>query len=323
MNTEHIPLVSVVIITYNHEKYIGQALESVLSQKTDFQIEVLVGDDASADATPDIINTYCEQNQDKLRVISREKNMGASANLYDLLKRANAPYIAFLEGDDYWLDERKLQKQYDFLSNHPEYTGCTHECRFVDENCEMLKAKPLEWISRRREFDLKDSRGFYLSGQLGTLFCRNIFKESGDCYSIIEKAHPIISDRTVQMVLVLEGKMFRLPEEMSAYRRISNADGKNATAECFDKNRHSAYDNFVLTCHLENYARKFTGNGKIDFSYTKKMFFTSAVYQWVTGRAPELYEDILKILRTEKGRAWRYFLFLPRGIMHKLIQKLR
>lgn len=323
MNMRNLPSVSVIIITYNHEKYIGQALESVLNQKTDFPFEVWVGDDASTDATPRIVHTYQEQWQDKLHVIFRKENTGASANLYDLLQHAAAPYIAFLEGDDYWLDGKKLQKQYDFLTSHPEYTGCTHECRFVDGDGQALEAKPLEWISRDREFGLKNSRGFYLAGQMGTLFCRNLFKGSGDRYSVIRKAHPMISDRTVQMVLALEGTMFRLPETMSAYRRLRGTDGNNATAECFDKNMHSAYDNFRLTCRLEQYAREFTGSDRIDFSYTKKLFFTSAVYQWVTTGTPELYNDIRKILRTEKGRAWRYFLFLPRGIAHKLIQRLR
>lgn len=323
MNVEKIPLVSVLIITYNHEQYIGQALESVLSQETNFPIEVWVGDDASTDSTVQIIERYCKQEPSKIRGVFRDKNIGASANLYDLLQRVRTPYIAFLEGDDYWLDHEKLQKQYSFLQNHLQYVGCTHECEFVDENSEKLILKPLEWISRKREFSMKASKGFYLSGQMGTLFCRNIFADTGGRYDIIKTAHPIISDRTLQMVLALEGNLYRLPDVMSAYRRISHGQGKNATSECFTKNTHSAYDNFMITCNLERYAREYTGIHNLDFSYTKKMFFTSAVYQWLCRRIPDLFDDIVKILRTEQGQMWRYFLFLPRGICHKLIQKLR
>lgn len=320
---EKTPLVSVIIITYNHEKYIRQALESVLQQTMLSDVEILIGDDASTDGTRKVIEKYCQRGPERLKGIYREKNIGASANLYDLLKRARAPYIAFLEGDDYWLDSEKLQKQYTFLQKHPNYIGCTHECEFVDENGEKWTGKPLEWISRKREFGLKESKGFYLSGQIGTLFCQNIFEKSGDRYGVIETAHPLISDRTVQMVLALEGEMYRLPDVMSAYRRNSNENGNNATAECFDKNKHSAYDNFVLTCILEKYAREYTGNPNVKFFFTREMFFTSAVYQWISGRTPELLRDIKKILQVEKGQNWRYFLFLPIGILYKLIRKLR
>ena len=313
------PLISVIIITYNQEAYIQQAVESVLRQKVEYPIEILIGEDASTDQTGDILNEW--KHEEHLRLFHRDKNRGASANLYDLLKCASGKYIAMLEGDDFWTDENKLQRQMDFLQNHPEYIGCTHECLLVDEKGEPLPVQGLEWISKSREFGIKESKGFYLAGQMGTLMCRNIFKDSGTRYDIIYKAHPMISDRTVQMVLALEGKLYRLKECMSAYRQISSVDKNNATSQYFVKNIHSAYDNFMLTCYLEDFCKQYTESEKISFSYTKKLFFTSAVYQGFWRKSPAVCQDVKKILNSPGVKKWSYLLFLPRGILHKLFQK--
>ncbi|MCR5747047.1 MAG: glycosyltransferase, partial [Lachnospiraceae bacterium] len=107
--------VSVIVATYNQEKYIAKTLESVVSQKTDFKYEVLVGDDASKDGTGRIVKEFGKKYPDIIRPIVREKNIGAYRNFLDLLKRAKGEYLALLEGDDYWVDEEKLKKQVSFL----------------------------------------------------------------------------------------------------------------------------------------------------------------------------------------------------------------
>ena len=109
-------MVTVVCITYKHEEFIAQALDSFLMQKTNFKFKIFVGEDCGPDGTADIIRDYAARYPDQIVPFLRKENMGAQRNLIDLCQRATSPYIAFCEGDDYWVDEYKLQKQFDFTA---------------------------------------------------------------------------------------------------------------------------------------------------------------------------------------------------------------
>lgn len=112
--------VTICCITYKHEEYIRDALDSFLMQKTNFKYKIFVGEDCGPDGTADIVREYAEKYPDKVVPFLRENNMGAQANLIDLCNHATSPYIAFCEGDDYWVDEYKLQKQYDYMQANPD-----------------------------------------------------------------------------------------------------------------------------------------------------------------------------------------------------------
>jgi len=116
--------VTVCCITYKHEDYIRQALDGFLMQKTNFKFKVFVGEDCGPDGTADIIREYAEKYPDIIVPFIREKNMGAQTNLIDLCNKANSPYIAFCEGDDFWIDEYKLQKQFDYMQTHEDVRMC-------------------------------------------------------------------------------------------------------------------------------------------------------------------------------------------------------
>jgi glycosyltransferase involved in cell wall biosynthesis len=109
------PVVSVCIITYNHAPYIAQTLESVLAQKTDFPFEIVIGEDVSLDNTLAICKEYQKQYPHIIRVLETPKNLGVVANFIRTAKACEGKYVAVLEGDDYWIDEFKLQKQADAL----------------------------------------------------------------------------------------------------------------------------------------------------------------------------------------------------------------
>ncbi len=113
--------VSVIVATYFHEKYIAQALDSILMQETTFRYEIIVGDDASGDRMPEIVREYAEKHPDIIVPVLRKENIGANKNGDDLSRRAKGRYLANLEGDDYWIDLDKLQKQWEFLENNKEY----------------------------------------------------------------------------------------------------------------------------------------------------------------------------------------------------------
>jgi len=122
-------MVSVLCTAFNHGEYIAQTLESFVNQKTDFMFEVLINDDVSSDDTAAIILEYAEKYPHIIRPFIQEKNLFSQGiNVYDLVFYPNVrgKYIALCEGDDYWTDDTKLQRQVDFLESHPEYTACVH-----------------------------------------------------------------------------------------------------------------------------------------------------------------------------------------------------
>lgn len=120
-------LVSLVCISYNQERYIAQALDSFLMQNREsFDLEVIIADDASTDSTQDIIRGYAAREPAIIKPILRKKNVGVQKNLFGALQAATGAYIALCEGDDYWTDPSKLQRQVDFLEKNPDCTVCFH-----------------------------------------------------------------------------------------------------------------------------------------------------------------------------------------------------
>jgi glycosyltransferase involved in cell wall biosynthesis len=114
------PLVSIKMITYNHAPLIAQAIEGVLQQKTNFPFELIIGEDCSTDGTREIVFEYQKKHPDIIRVITSEKNVGMNKNGLRVIKACKGKYIAFCEGDDYWHNPDKLQKQVDYIESHPE-----------------------------------------------------------------------------------------------------------------------------------------------------------------------------------------------------------
>lgn len=128
------PMVSVRTSTYQHAKYIKQCLEGVLAQKTDFSFEFIIGEDFSTDGTREIVFDYAKKYPDIIRVITADYNVGMKANGERCINAIRGKYIAICEGDDYWTDPYKLQKQIDFMEKNPDYTICFHVVKVIYEN---------------------------------------------------------------------------------------------------------------------------------------------------------------------------------------------
>lgn len=120
------PLLSICLITYNHEKFIRQAIDSVLMQKVNFDWELIIADDYSKDTTREIILEYKAKYPELIKLILQEKNVGPAKNWLDLISAPKAKYVAYFEGDDFWSDPLKLQKQVDILEKSPHLMGCFH-----------------------------------------------------------------------------------------------------------------------------------------------------------------------------------------------------
>lgn len=124
-----VPLVSICMITYNHEKYIAEAIQGVLSQNFEFDYELIISNDNSQDDTDNIIKEIIQNHPEgnKINYIKHEKNLGAIPNFHFAFKKAKGKYIAICEGDDHWTDRLKLQKQISFLESNSDYAASFHD----------------------------------------------------------------------------------------------------------------------------------------------------------------------------------------------------
>lgn len=135
------PLVTVILPTHNHAPFIAQAIESVLMQQTDFPFDILLHDDASTDGTADICRAFAEKYPDKITLIAQTVNqytIDRRIQSHILIPRVNAKYTAILDGDDYWIDPLKLQKQVGYLEAHPDCTLCIGGSYLVDVNNQVV-----------------------------------------------------------------------------------------------------------------------------------------------------------------------------------------
>lgn len=249
------PLVSVIMLSYNHERYIEQALNSVLAQKTNFEFEILIGDDASTDDSAAVLREYAERDA-RIHLFVREENVGTTKNAYLLMTAAKGKYLASCESDDYWIDENKLQKQVDFLEAHPEFIGCCHDILCVDENGEMLPTQNIYWLSQKRVFRLKDFKGIFLPGHSGSNVRRNIFLEPKYDYSIFYKAHRLIGDRTSTMLFLAQGDFYRMDDCMACYRRNFAQGSGNLTNVLYASNTQKVAEELAFVRALEEYAEE-------------------------------------------------------------------
>jgi len=127
------------MITYNHEKFICKALDSIIGQETKFDYELIIGEDCSTDKTKKICLDYQKKYPEKIKVLNRIKNLGVFENFVQTLYECKGDFVAFCEGDDYWPDKFKLQKQIDFLLNNPNSAGCFTDSLIINENDEIQK----------------------------------------------------------------------------------------------------------------------------------------------------------------------------------------
>jgi glycosyltransferase involved in cell wall biosynthesis len=198
--------------TYNHAGFIAEAIEGVMAQKADFTVELLIADDCSNDETEKICREYAERYPDRIRYIRREENIGMMPNFIDLLRRCDGEYIAICEGDDYWIDERKLQKQADFLESHPDYSFCAHSHYFLTRG-ELTEANR-DVLEAEKSMSTED---YMLDPHFQTasyFFRRSAMPEKfPDWFSEV-----LAGDHFLVLLLSLKGKIGFLNQRMSVFR---------------------------------------------------------------------------------------------------------
>lgn len=215
--------VSVCIITYKHENYIRQCLDSVFMQKTNFDFEVIVGEDASPDGTRKILLEYKEKYGDKLILALQDKNIGGAKNSACVGKLASGKYIALVEGDDFWTDENKLQKQYDILENHPEYSAVCHDIMGVDPDGNVQKKSYLNMKTDCIK-SIRDWLNEGYSVHTCSIFRRRYNIADKEKYAKLRTAEPTMGDVISFTLLYDMGDIYVLKDVMAAHRAAGEKD---------------------------------------------------------------------------------------------------
>lgn len=207
-----LPTVSVVLLAYNHELYLRQALDSVLTQQTTFACEIIVGEDCSTDATRAIVREYAARYPGRLQPLYQPHNVGMGLNFKACLARCRGRYIALLEGDDYWTSPHKLQRQVTWLEQHPDFTLCFHPVLDLHPDGTLVPPSPGKFSQDVYEFaDML--RPIYTIVSTGSLMLRNVLPAWPEWLFTVK---PI--DFALVLLYAEHGRAKLLPEAMSVYR---------------------------------------------------------------------------------------------------------
>ena len=204
--------VSVFMISYKHEKFIRQAIESVVTQKTNFPFELVISDDASPDGTRAICEEYKNKYPDIINLLPAIPNIGPLPNTLRVMEACNGEYIAFCEGDDFWVSPDKLQKQVDFLDANSDYSMCFSDVKVVEEPGVVRQP---DLIFEKTTYIIDD---FILSPvniiPTPSLMVRNVFERPFPKFF----GEALGGDMVIQLLIADKGKAYFMNEKLAAYR---------------------------------------------------------------------------------------------------------
>ena len=310
------PIVSVVVITYNQEQYIRQCIESILTQETDFPFEIIIGEDCGTDSTRDICIEYQQKNPEKICLLLQEHNQGLIKNYRDVLSLCRGKYIAQCAGDDYWIDNLKIQKQAKLLSSRSEVVLVRTAGLQYNENTNQFKPWVNYCIDQEDvfEYSIQNNIVNAPSVMFKTLILKFIdFNE-------FEKRKLFIEDWPMWTIFASKGKFAFLPDQTCVYR-ISDKGLSHNIEKYIDFNigisnvRKYFYDLFPEKCHYDE-------NENLDFICIKKIRLAYLKHDFKL--ANSLSKEILteeykrkKFVTMSKNYFTFYFLILLKKIKNE------
>lgn len=203
------PMVSIRTSTYNHGPYIKQCIEGVLMQKTSFPFEYIIGEDFSTDETREIVFEYAKKYSQIIRVVTADYNVGSKANGRRCIDACRGKYMAICEGDDYWTDPLKLQKQVDFLEKNKEYVMCFHNAKILNESASPIHFKKVE----EREYLCRELYDDWIVPTASIMIKTDILQKKKIDYSKL-----LNGDIFWVMSAFEAGKVYGMADQMSVYR---------------------------------------------------------------------------------------------------------
>ena len=215
-----LPLVSISCITYNHVEYIKNALDGFLMQKTTFSFEILIHDDASTDGTTEIVKDYEARYPDVIKPVYESENQwckGRRGSAIFNFPRAKGKYIALCEGDDYWIDPFKLQKQVDFLENNIDFGLIHTDIEYVDINSKVISPPKELHLGIKKRIKNGFIFDYYLNNPGFIITCSCVFRKS--LLDIEGAKQYFVFDHWIFMDIARKAQVYFMPEKTTVYRR--------------------------------------------------------------------------------------------------------
>ena len=307
------PLVSIIIVTYNQEDYISQAIESVLCQKTEFDYQIIISDDCSKDKTSIICNNFKKNFPNKIILNRNEDNLGLVLNYKIAFQLCTTKYIALLEGDDYWSDEYKLQKQIDILESDSE-VGLVHT------NCDRLYEDGRIESNYKNRKKVKPENGNVFEKIIHTNFVTSITacfrKELFDKfidYNFLISVGLTTIDYPLWIELAYRSKFIYLEDSTAVYRVL-----RNSISNTNEINKKEIYNNNgrkIKHYYVQKYKPKSLSHKQVDFIYD----YTILLWAIKLKKTEKAKYYIYKLIRNK----WIYLFLLPLIFIQVLFNKLK
>lgn len=311
-------MLTVKMLTYNHEKYIAKAIESILSQKTEYRFELLIGEDCSTDSTREIVRKYAKQYPEIIRPFFHKRNVGCTRNSYMLDVHARGKYIAGCEGDDFWCDDRRIQKDVDFLESHPRFSGVCHKCMVVNEEGKEISEREFSdreafWRFNKKIYSLKDFEQWMLPGHGSARTGRNVIKGHEKECTIIHKASKRVGDRTHTLLQVLDGDIYCMDDIVSCYRYRTQSGNINFMA--LQNNKNLKAEEFLMLCKLEKWTWE-TRGVSLDLSRVKKDRVAASVVLLMKNPSMQNLSVVFQIIKNSENPI-KYFYYVVKALCIK------
>ena len=230
--------VDISCTVYNHGKYLREALNGMLMQETNFPYKIIIHDDASTDDSSVIIREYQAKYPDKITAVIEEENLyqNGKSIISKMIPYYTAKYIASCEGDDYWIDKNKLQKQVDYLEKNPDCIACYHNILPVNVDGKYDESLRNGYdLLEEGDYSEKEIKRFALKTQTASLVRRNFFSFMSETDCNVFKTTKCNGDEKTLLICGVIGRVHFLPDVMAAHRRVFNGD--SYTARQFRKSK--------------------------------------------------------------------------------------
>ncbi len=295
-------MVDVYVLTYNHEKYITKALDSILMQKVKFKYRILIGDDCSTDNTRKILKKYQKKYPNIINLFFRNKNVGMKENSRLLHQELKAKYVAVIEGDDYWIDEYKLQKQYDFLEKNIDFNAYVSSVYIVDKNnhrdLNLERSYTNYCYTEDRVFTFGDALMYTLPGQSATLMFRNFYLNLSAKQKELFYKCSANGEQKVAIINTLNGKIFCSKNPLAAHRKVFD-EGTSWSFQTQGKNMSKFHFNAIRDIE------KMLLNGfhqRIDMQDAKNARFRESVIYFKSSKSLEDFKILSYIFVFNKDK---------------------
>ena len=311
------PLVSIACLTYNHEHFVRDTIEAFLDQKTTFRVEILIHDDASADKTEKILREYESAFPGLISVMIQDENQYSQGNHPEILnlKRVRGTYIALCEGDDYWTDPLKLQKQVTFLEAHPDYSACfggfinyeVPENRFGKERILSLNDDEKDFT-----FSLEEMKQAWMTKLMTAVFRTDVYRS----FDLTMYRH--YRDIHLFYHLIKDHKAYYIRENFGVYR--IHPDGINSMQQG-EVNSRAAYN-----CYKELYEKNRDEFSRFMCLKNTLGLFNYSLYNKVNGfsirKKVQLYFEALSLVRNFSEAKWLFTAFIDRKVKDDIKRRL-